>query len=334
MDRYPLFFEPVFVEKIWGDGNLARIFPRKGLPRGTDVGESWEIAAHADHTTRVSNGPAAGRTLADLAAETPDEVAGPRAMEAGGGRFPLLVKFLDAFRRLSVQVHPDDAYAAEHEGDLGKMEAWYVVEAKEDAFVCKGLKPGCGRDDFERLLEEERVEECLNMFRVSAGDVIFIPPRTLHTLGGGVVVYEIQQSSNVTYRAYDWGRVDREGNKRPLHVEQVFEVADFAPPARTVEPIRRPETAEYVIPLVRCAAFILEEVRAESPFSMAVPDDRFLAVTVMKGAVRLRWGSEEASCGAGTSMLLPPGMEAAVAPEEPLLMLVGYVPPAAVWFRR
>jgi len=333
MDIYPLKFEPVILEKIWGGTDFCRMFPGKGVSSDIRAGEIWEIAARKDCSSVVANGPLAGKTLSGLVAEHGNAIAGERALDSGKGRFPLLYKFLDAADQLSVQVHPDDGYAEEHENDLGKMEAWYILDADKDARIVKGLKPGFDREDFKKLLEEGKLDECLNMFGVASGDVVFIPPRTLHTIGGRIVLFEIQQNSDVTFRAYDWGRTGTDGKPRQLHIDQVFDVADFNPPLRTVEPVERPDTEEYTAVLVDCPYFILEEAKIVSGFEMCAPADRFLALTVVKGEGTFVH-VPEVVYRTGDTVLIPPGLECTVQPDAKTVMLVSYVPPAADWYRR
>jgi mannose-6-phosphate isomerase len=333
METYPLKLKPVFLEKIWGGGNLNRMFPGKDVPADANIGESWELTVREDHASVIANGPLAGRSLLELIEESGEEFAGASALEAGRGRFPLLYKFLDANTLLSVQVHPDDEYALEHNNDLGKMEAWYILSARDEARIVKGMKNGYGKEEFGAFLEEEKLEECLNMFSVKQGDLVFLAPRTLHTLGNGLVIFEIQQSSDVTLRAYDWGRVGDDGKPRELHKEQVFDVADFSPPETDTEKIERPEGDDYRVTLVDCTYFILEEVQAVSPFSVSAPDDKFVALTVIEGASTMT-GTEPETLMPGETCMIPPGLQAGIAPEERTKLLVSYVPPSADWFEQ
>jgi mannose-6-phosphate isomerase len=331
MEMYPLKLKPVFLEKIWGGTNLSSMFPEKGAPHDARIGESWELTVREDHSSVITNGPFAGRSLLELTQESGEQLAGKAALEAGRGRFPLLYKFLDANTLLSVQVHPDDDYALEHNNDLGKMEAWYILSAHDDARIVKGMKEGFGKEEFVSLLEQEKLEECLNMFSVSSGDLVFLPPKTLHTLGNGLVIFEIQQSSDVTYRAYDWGRVGDDGKPRELHKDQVFDVADFCPPDTDTEKTERPESSDYRITLVDCAYFVLEEAAASSPFSITAPDDKFISLTVIEGSGSIQ-GKERDHFIPGETLMIPPDITASVIPDTAVKMLVSYVPPKTGWF--
>jgi mannose-6-phosphate isomerase len=326
MDHRPLSLAPIFLEKVWGGTRLAGLFPAKGVPAGRPVGEAWELAARPDHASRVAAGPYAGATLAELVARFGPDLTGTRGRAEGDGRFPLLGKFIDAAEDLSLQVHPDDAYALAHTGDLGKMEAWYVIDAGPGARIIKGLRPGSGRDDFKRLLDAGRVAECLNAFPVKAGEVVFLPPRTLHAIGAGLVLFEIQQNSDVTYRAWDWGRTGTDGRPRTLHVDQVLEVADLAPPDRNTEPLPPPVRGRPRL-LVDCRYFVLEELRAAGPGLVRAPADRFMALTAVRGEGRL----DGMPVAAGNSFCLPAGSRARLEPGPDLVLLAAMVPPRVDW---
>jgi mannose-6-phosphate isomerase len=228
MDRpalYPLAFEPVLKDYLWGGRNLETLYGRE-LPPGVDIAESWEISAHPHGDVTVANGPLRGASLAGLTERYGAELVGSYAAP---GPFPLLVKLLDAHRKLSVQVHPDDDYARRHEdGDLGKSEMWVVLHAEPDAALILGLQPGATKQAFREALEEGRLEEWLHVLRVKAGDAICVPAGTLHAILGGTVIAEIQQNSDATYRVYDWNRTGPDGKPRPLHLDKALDVINFA----------------------------------------------------------------------------------------------------------
>jgi mannose-6-phosphate isomerase len=225
-DLYPLTFEPAFRSYIWGGRNLEAWGRR--LPPGP-VAESWEISGHPASPTRVKAGPLAGRPLTELVEELGPALLGWRNAEAlRRRRFPLLVKLLDAAQTLSVQVHPDDAYAAAHEGgEWGKTEMWYILDAGPMARIIYGLRAGVTPDAFRAALAAGQLETCLHYLPVQAGDVIFIPAGAIHALLGDAIVLEIQQTSDITYRVYDWNRVGADGKPRPLHIEPALAVMDF-----------------------------------------------------------------------------------------------------------
>lgn len=218
---YPLTFAPVFKDYPWGGRNLATRLGR-ALPEGI-VAESWEIAAHPNGASVVEQGPLAGLSLADVLDLWGTALVGTRNAQAQRmGRFPLLIKLLDANSWLSVQVHPDDVYALTHAGDFGKTEMWVVLHAEPGSELIFGFAPGVDRARFEEALVQGNPEPCLHRLPVCTGDVIFVPAGAIHALGPGIIVAEIQQNSDTTYRIYDWGR------PRPLHIAQALDVLDFS----------------------------------------------------------------------------------------------------------
>jgi mannose-6-phosphate isomerase len=224
---YPLLFEPVLKDYIWGGRNLETVLGRT-LPPGK-IAESWEIAAHRDGTTVVANGRFAGTPLTDLHQQLGLDLIGSRNRWAQErDKFPLLVKLLDAHLPLSVQVHPDDDYALAHEGnELGKSEMWLVLRASEEAAVILGVSPQTTRDTFRQAIKAGNLEPHLHRIPVKAGDVVCVPAGSLHAIMGGLLLAEIQQNSNTTYRVYDWNRLQPDGTPRPLHVDRALEVINF-----------------------------------------------------------------------------------------------------------
>jgi len=222
---YPFKFNPVYKDYIWGGRGLEKL--GKKLPDGI-VAESWEISCHPDGVSSVANGELAGVPLDDLVKEYGRDLIGTALPEKDLKKFPLLVKLIDANDRLSVQVHPDDAYAGIHEnGEYGKNEAWYIISAKPGARLVLGMKQGVSGQIFKKAAEDDKIDECLKYVSIAAGDVINIPNGLVHAIGDGIVLAEIQQNSNTTYRVYDYGRLDKNGNRRPLHIEKALDVIDF-----------------------------------------------------------------------------------------------------------
>ncbi len=211
----PLVFEPYFRRQIWGETRLQRLLG-KSLPPGGSFGESWEISAHPHHVSRVAEGPFKGATLTDLWSEYPDEFRSP--LESSRSQFPLLFKLLDCHETLSVQVHPDDDDARELLGEPnGKTEAWVVLHAEPGSQIYAGLKTGVTRGDLETHLDRGTVADCLHSFEPRVGDCVLIEAGTVHAVGGGVVIAEVQQSSDATFRLFDWNRASADGCPRPIH---------------------------------------------------------------------------------------------------------------------
>lgn len=224
---YPLLFEPVFKDYIWGGRNLARLFDRE-LPAGI-IAESWEIAAHEDGATKVKNGYFSGQELTKVQRELGLDLIGTNnAWAYDRGKFPLLIKLLDANSPLSVQVHPNDDYALQHEGnELGKTEMWVVLHAEPDAALILGTKPNTKPLEFRSAINSGKLESFLHRITIKTGDAVCVPAGTLHAILEGALIAEIQQNSNTTYRVYDWNRVDANGLPRPLHIEKAMDVIDF-----------------------------------------------------------------------------------------------------------
>lgn len=256
----PLVFEPYFRPLLWGGRRLADRLG-KPLPAAGQFGESWEISGHRQHVSRVAEGPLRGKSLTDLWHGNGIELLGrPVAADAP---FPLLIKYLDCRELLSVQVHPDDAAAARLlPGELGKTEAWIVLDAAPEGRVYAGLKPGVDRAELERALDAGTVADCLHGFAPRPGDCVFLPAGTVHAVGGGVLMAEVQQSSDATFRLFDWNRVGADGRPRPLHRREALASIDWA--RGPVEPMRGAATSQR---LAACAYFVLNCFRlaAELP---------------------------------------------------------------------
>lgn len=296
---HPLLFTPIYRRYLWGGRRFASLLDRD-LPPGDDFAESWEVVDRADDNSVVATGPLAGHTLGDLVREHGSALLG---RHAGLRSFPLLFKFLDACRDLSVQVHPDDARAAELvPPDKGKTEAWYVVDAAPGSRLWAGLKPGVDRDALATALREGRCEEVLHVVEPKAGDCIFIPAGTVHAIGAGLVVAEIQQSSDVTYRLHDWNRTGPDGKPRTLHLEAGLEaVSRFGP----VAPVP-PATARGpgVRRLATCDYFVFEEIVPGASWTVGGDDTcHLLAIVGGKVALDDRWGLPV--LGVGQTVLLP-----------------------------
>jgi mannose-6-phosphate isomerase len=303
----PLLLRPIYRRYLWGGRRFASIFGRD-LPAGEDFAESWQLVDRGDEQSVVAAGPLAGQTLGRLVREQGQDLLG---RHAGLAAFPLLFKFLDAARDLSVQVHPDDAVAARLEPpDLGKTEAWVVVDAAAGARIYAGLREGVDAAALAAALRGGRCDEVLHAFEPRAGDCVFIPAGTVHAIGAGLLVAEIQQSSDVTFRLFDWNRVGPDGRPRPLHVEQGLEaVTRFGP----VDPATPRSTADPAVTrLVECEYFILDRVTpAPAPAGRAVSrwevggDDRCHFLAVLSGGLELDGRWQLPPLAAGDGMLLP-----------------------------
>ncbi len=303
---YPWRLQPVYKDYVWGGDRIPRQFQREAPPG--IYAESWEIADHPDGESLILNGPLAGKTLGQALRLHAAAVLGPhRASDA----FPLLIKLIDARERLSLQVHPNDETARLHGGEA-KTEMWYFLAADPCARVLAGLKPGVGRPQFEAALASGRVEEVLVSVPVAAGEAVYVPGGRLHAIDAGCLILEIQQNSNTTYRVHDWGRMGADGKPRPMHLEQALKVirwddagAPKAPP-RILEPIGFNEHAEILSsPYFRLERFVLAEA-----LSLSTEHQRFHALFVSRGAVRLEWQASHEDLPLGASCLVPAALGA------------------------
>jgi mannose-6-phosphate isomerase len=278
----PLRFRPLLRRYLWGNRRLETHLGKQ-LGPGDDYAESWEIADHGPDQSVVLAGPLAGATLGELVRDRGPELLGRDAPQP---RFPLLLKFLDAAQSLSVQVHPDDAQAARMEPpDLGKTEAWVVVAAEPGSMIYAGLQPGVTVEQLAAAIRDGTCPELLHRFQPQPGDCVFLRAGTVHALGGGLLVAEVQQSSDTTFRLYDWNRLGPDGKPRPLHVEQALRVVDFCRgPVHPQPP--QPTGRPWVSRLVACEKFVLERWDFGRPETIG-GDGRFHIVCVLQGAVML-----------------------------------------------
>lgn len=235
---YPLMFELNLHSVIWGGSRLKAF---KGLPSSSDdhVGESWEVGAVEHHESVVSNGSFQGRTLSDLLKEYKSMLVGNTVYEKYGDQFPLLVKFIDAEHDLSIQVHPDDELAQKRHGCFGKTEMWYVMDARPDARLYCGFKSPISKYEYRKRVEDHSITEVLQEYNVKSGDVFFIPAGRVHAICGGTLVAEVQQSSDVTYRIFDYERLGLNGHKRQLHTELAVDALDYSVNETTATPYVR-----------------------------------------------------------------------------------------------
>mgnify|MGYP003623313131 CR=1 FL=1 len=223
---YPLKFKPRLKERIWGGDALGRTLGKK-VPDGKTIGESWEISAVQRDLSVVATGALKGNSIEELAEIFMGELVGDKVYEKFGVEFPLLVKYIDTKEMLSVQVHPDDRLAADRHGSYGKTEMWYVLEAGPDAVIYAGFREDIMPEEYLDAVAGKRLPELMNRFTPRAGSAFFIPAGTIHSFGGGILLAEIQQTSDVTYRIYDWDRVDANGKPRRLHEELAVDALDY-----------------------------------------------------------------------------------------------------------
>lgn len=312
----PLRFQPYLRPMAWGGRRLAR-FLGKNLPPAAAIGESWEVSDHPHHASIVATGNHAGHTLRHLMARQRDELLGPAALEHE--RFPWLIKLLDVHDWLSVQVHPNTE-RVQHllPGEGAKTEAWLVLDAQPGSRVYAGLQPGIGQAELRDALAHGTVADCLYSFEPKRGDFLFLPAGTVHAAGGGVLLAEIQQTSDATFRLYDWDRKDAAGRPRELHIDKGFAAIDWSQGPRDPVAAQRTRTG-----LVHCPHFEVDFVRQDTPLSLG-GTGILQALIVVDGQGRLANGE---FAMAGDAWVLPAQMPAlTLHPEGTLAALVCSLP--------
>ena len=277
---YPLQFEPIYQYRIWGGRNLAEILTLP-LPGDDPVGEAWLLSDRDDHQSKVVNGNLKGSTIGQIMNKFPEQLMGK--LIGRFSKFPLLLKFLDAQKMLSVQVHPSDAYKNMlPQGETGKTEAWVVLKALPESLIYAGLKPGTTSENLKESISKDEVQNHLSSFTPTPGDAVFIPAGTVHSLGDGVVVFEVQQNSDVTFRLFDWNHIDaKTGKPRPLQVEQALECINYsqgkASPVTPKEITTIPAKREQ---LFNAEHFELWRISGELPFTIGAMDEPRILVCI------------------------------------------------------
>ena len=299
---HPLLFQPVFMERVWGGRNLERLY-QKPLPAGKVIGESWEISDRPEAVSVIANGPLAGKTLRWLMEEHRRDVLGTAADAAG--RFPLLVKILDAQETLSVQVHPPARVAAELGGEP-KTEMWFITDATPDAALYVGLKQGVTRAQFEQKIADGTVAQCLPRLPVKTGDAMFLPSGRLHAIGAGNVLFEIQQNSDTTYRVFDWNRTGLDGQPRALHVAPSLASIDFEDiEPRLIHSIYSRNPTLAVRYLVNDPLFRVDACQAKRGARFHLRSESLQILGVVRGRLELKYGEMILPLKPGDFCLLP-----------------------------
>ena len=293
-----LKLKPACKDYIWGGRRLAEEY---GIAYdGEILAEAWELSCHPDGPSVIANGPFAGKTLEEYIKQEGREVLGTHCRRFRD--FPILVKFIDAKQNLSIQVHPDNKYALKNEGQYGKTEMWYVMDAKEGAFLYYGFRKEISREEFERRIQEDTLLEVLNAVPVQKGDVLFIESGTIHAIGQDILIAEIQQNSNVTYRVYDYGRVGKDGKKRDLHIEKALAVTNRVPIVKNNSSY--PHIAD-------CDYFTVDKLnldgRMMKKMEGTVTEESFVSILMLEGEGVITCGEDQISYKKGDSLFLPAG---------------------------
>jgi mannose-6-phosphate isomerase len=317
-----LRFKPILREYIWGGRRLGTELG-KPIGSGDHYAESWEIVDHGNDQSIVDDGPLAGKTLHEIVSQDSEALFGKQRRHR---QFSLLLKYLDCQRVLSVQVHPNDEQAAKLDPpDLGKTEAWVVLAADPGSEIYAGLKPGVDRQTLDAAVASGRCEDCLHKFEPRAGDCVFIEAGTVHALGAGLLIAEIQQASDTTYRLFDWNRVDQNGKPRPLHIEQSLETINYD--RGPVNPVQPKQTENpHVERLVKCDKFILDRWTIASATSLRTDEGPHI-LTVIEGSVSVENGERDLVLRRGDTTLIPASAgRGKISPQGRAVLLDMYLP--------
>lgn len=305
IEIYPLVFEPILQDRIWGGTKLKTDLGKANLPTET-TGESWELSAVEGNVSVVKNGSYAGRPLTALLEDFPDEVLGTAVHKKFGRQFPLLFKFLDAREDLSIQVHPNDELAKERHNSFGKTEMWYVMQADAGARIIVGFKQKSSPEEYLSHLENKNLIEILNEVEVKKGDVFFLETGTIHAIGAGIVIAEIQQTSDITYRIYDWDRVDASGKSRELHVQQALDAMNYNTTETQKYYAQQPNTANT---MVDCPYFTTNYFPVDGRADVNKDGSSFTVYICTEGQYTLENAGQSHSFKKGDTILIPAALK-------------------------
>ncbi len=289
----PVKLSPAFKDYLWGGTKLKEKYNKKSDLE--IVAESWEMSCHKDGQSIVVSGECAGKTLSEYVEILGKDALGKKAEKFS--YFPLLIKFIDAKDNLSIQVHPADEYALKVEGEYGKTEMWYVLEAEEGAYLYYGFNRDITKEEFAERIKNNTILEVLNKVNVKSGDVFFIDAGTVHAIGAGLMICEIQQNSNTTYRVYDYDRRDKEGNARPLHVEKAIEVSKL-----TKAPELKKADSDV---LASCEYFTVKKAMVKGDATLKIDESSFVSLIIVNGNGKISLGNDEVTVAKGDSIFVP-----------------------------
>ncbi|ELR70456.1 Mannose-6-phosphate isomerase [Fulvivirga imtechensis AK7] len=324
MNAYPLKFKAIFKDKIWGGQKIGTILKKDYSPL-PNCGETWELSAVEGNVSIVDNGELAGEPLDRVIAAHRNEILGSSVVKKFGDEFPLLIKFIDAKEDLSVQVHPDDELAQVRHQGKGKTEMWYILQADADASLIAGFNQPMDKTSYLDHFNKGALNNVLNRVSVHAGDVFFIPAGRIHTIGKGILLAEIQQTSDITYRIYDFDRIDAEGNKRQLHTQEALDALDY----KYYDTYKTPYTSgvNKRISLVQAEYFTTNKFELDQPLGLDYAKlDSFVIHIFTKGQGHLKYGDGEEAVKMGDVYLLPATMkQIQIVPDGKLELLEVYV---------
>ena len=300
MNFYPLLFEPILKERIWGGTKLKTVLNKKITSEIT--GESWEISTVENDVSKVSNGDFNGKSLNDLIHQYPNEILGTKVHESFGFDFPLLFKFLCAREDLSIQVHPNDELAKKRHNSFGKTEMWFVMQADENAELIVGFKENSSQKEYENHLKSNSVLELLETFKVKTGDVFFLETGTIHAIGAGTVIAEIQQTSDITYRIFDFNRKDANGNERELHTELALEAINYN---KVNSKITYQTIENQSCEIVHCNYFKTNIINLSNKIDISKTNESFVVYMCTEGYFEIDFDNKNYVFKKGDTVLLP-----------------------------
>lgn len=303
MKFYPLQFEPIFKERIWGGDKLNTLLHKPITSKIT--GESWELSVVEGDVSVIANGESKGKSLTTLIDEYPNEILGTEVYKRFGTKFPLLFKYLDAKENLSIQVHPNDELAKKRHNSFGKTEMWYIMQADEDARIIVGFKEKSNPDEYLENLKNKTVLSILDDVKVKSGDVFFLETGTVHAIGAGLVVAEIQQTSDITYRIYDFDRVDANGNTRELHVDLALEAINYNTVEAKVEYTKNLNESNEV---VDCPYFTTNFIPLDGEITVSKSGETFTVYMCVEGSFEIDYNNSKLQYVKGDTVLLPAAM--------------------------
>ncbi len=322
---YPLKFQPIFKDKLWGGQKINTVLGKDfgALP---NCGETWELSGVKGNISIIGNGPLAGEDLRTTLSREKEALVGKNNYQEYGDEFPLLIKFIDANQDLSIQVHPDDELAAKRHDSKGKTEMWYVMQADEGASLISGFSKQVDKASYLEHFENGKLTDILNREEVHADDVFFLPAGRVHTIGQGLLIAEIQQTSDITYRIYDFDRVDAEGNKRELHVEEALDAIDFKKYDQYKTAYEDQSNARVL--LEQCEFFTTNKLTLDQSMSVNIPElDSFKIYICLEGSANIQYGEGDAeSIAMGEVVLVPATMtNYTIEPEGRVKLLESYI---------
>ena len=302
---YPLQFEPILKERIWGGEKLKTVLNKPITSKIT--GESWELSTVEGDVSVIANGVLKGKSLMELINETPAEILGTKVYERFGKQFPLLFKYLDAREDLSIQVHPNDKLAKERHNSFGKTEMWYVMQADAESRIIVGFKENSSKEEFLAHLEDKTLISILDTVTAKSGDVFFLETGTVHAIGAGLVVAEIQQTSDITYRVYDFDRKDAQGNTRELHVDLALDAINYNKVETQKEYEKKANTSNTV---VDCPYFTTNIIPLDGKVEVSKSGETFTVYMCVEGSFEIEYNGFKHTYIKGDTVLLPAAINA------------------------